>query len=120
MFDSHGWIGQLAPVHHHRELESLEIHRQVARRLDEDPGPVLTRARENVGRWISSRPTDALSGVFSEWEEILAAFSLKDLAAFIVSNDANAVRLRQSSPFAGVLSPREVWDIKRGRRRATA
>jgi hypothetical protein len=36
-----------------------------------------------------------------------------EVAYFMVSESELATRMRQSSPFAGVLSPREVWAIKK-------
>lgn len=106
-------------MHVYREIESLEIHRRIARCLEKDHESVLTRARENLRRRIRARPSDGLSGVYREWEAILSKFSPTELAAFLVSDDPDAVRLRQSSPFAGVLSPGEIWEIKRERRHAT-
>lgn len=107
-------------VHQRREQESLEIHRRIARRLDDDAVPVLEKARANLCRWLASRGEDSLAAVYREWECLLGSLSAAEVSRLLVSEDERSTRLRQSSPFAGVLSPREVWEIKRSCRHAAA
>jgi hypothetical protein len=47
-------VGHNATVHQRREQESLEIHRRIARRLDDDGVPVLDKALGNLCRWLAS------------------------------------------------------------------
>lgn len=107
-------------VHQRREQESLEIHRRIARRLDDDAVPVLEKARGNLRRWLSDRGEDSLAAVYREWESLLGSLTVAQVSALLVAEDERSTRLRQSSPFAGVLSPQEVWEIKRSCRHATA
>jgi hypothetical protein len=100
-------------MHQCREQQSLEMHRRIAARLERDPDAVLAKALANLGRWHERHRGSALEPVFQEWRELLGSMSPAALAGFIAAEDERATRMRQSSPFAGVLSPREVWAIKK-------
>ena len=107
-------------MHQRREQESLEIHRRIARRLDDDAVPVLEKARGSLRRWLSDRGEDSLAAVYREWESLLGSLTVAQVSALLVAEDERSTRLRQSSPFAGVLPPREVWEIKRSCHHAAA
>ena len=111
---------QLETVHHRREQESLEIHRRIVRRLDDEAAPVMEKARANLHRWLSGRGEDSLAAAYREWESLLETLTVAQVSALLVAEDERSARLRQSSPFAGVLSPQEVWEIKRSCRHAAA
>lgn len=89
---SHEWIDQ----------RSLALHEAVAAKLEARP-ELLDVARANLQRWLAASPVAALR----EWQEFLDRTSLPDLLALLRSPDEQAARLRQSSPFAGLLSPKE-------------
>lgn len=89
---SHEWI----------DRRSLALHEAVAAKLEARP-ELLDVARANLQRWLAARPAAALR----EWQEFLDHTSLPDLLALLRSPDEQAARLRQSSPFAGLLSPKE-------------
>ena len=91
----------------------MEIHRRVAAMIATDPDRVLGKARDNLHRWSLARQGSAAGAVLTEWLNLLEKSSPNEVAEFLVSGSARAVRMRQSSPFAGVLPPREVWAIKR-------
>ena len=93
---SHQWI----------EQRSLALHEAVAARLEADP-TLLGIAKANLQRWLATSPQPALV----EWRDVLDRLPLSHLLALLRSNDAHAVRLRQSSPFAGVLTPEERQSI---------
>jgi len=90
----------------HRILDarSLALHCKIKRKIDQHPD-LLETPRRNLARWSESAsgPTPAY---IQEWLEILDQ-PWPDVAAFITSFSDEAVRLRQSSPFAGVLNPQE-------------
>lgn len=90
---------------------SLEISRQVAARLRESPA-VLDVARANLDRW-SRRNADVpgLLRCYEEWRKILDQ-PASEICELLGSESEEAQRLRQNSPFAGVLTPAEVWSIK--------
>ncbi len=86
------------------------MHRLIAERLVAQPEMVIPKALDNLRRWTDGA---CLSGAYAEWHAILVGKKPEEIAALLVSEDEDAVRLRQSSPFAGVLDAREVWKIKR-------
>ena len=80
--------------------------------MEHDPDAVIGKALGNLQAWID-RQQGSPPGVFQEWLDLLNHMPPREVADFIVSDSEEATRLRQSSPFAGVLSPQEVWAIKR-------
>jgi len=90
----------------HRILDarSLALHCKIQRKIDQNRG-LLEVPRRNLARWSESA-SGPLPAYIDEWREILDQ-PWPDVAAFIISFSDEAVRLRQSSPFAGVLNPKE-------------
>jgi hypothetical protein len=73
----------------------------------------LELARDNLKRWSEiNRGSPALLRCYSEWMEILRR-PLSEICAILAAETDEGQRLRQNSPFAGALSPSEVWEIKR-------
>jgi hypothetical protein len=90
---SHEWIDQ----------RSLALDREIAGMLRSQP-ELLERARTTLARWIEQRQP-AVPPVLLEWREILDHWPLDRILMFLESADETARRLRQSSPFCGILSP---------------
>lgn len=90
----------------HRLLEarSLAMHCLAAVKIDRDP-KLLDRVRATLQRW-RERHRNAMPRAFDEWQAILRE-PWPVIAAFITDPGERATRLRQSTPFAGVLSARE-------------
>ncbi len=88
--------------------------------MEQDAIAVITKAKSNLDRWLKHRENDSLCVVYREWENLLVNLSPSEISELIVSEDERATRLRQSSPFVGILTPREVWKIKRGDNHAAA
>jgi len=86
------------------EARSLAMHCLIARKIESDRR-LLAAARRNLEKWIA-RHGDAVPRALEEWREILDR-PWPEIAALITDADEPAVRLRQSSPFAGVLTPGE-------------
>jgi hypothetical protein len=87
--------------HRAAELQALAYHRLVAERLDDD---FVEEARRSLRRWrregrIDSRWAD-------EWERTLEK-PLDQIARVIGADSPRARELRQTSPFAGVLTEQE-------------
>ncbi len=74
----------------------------VAARLRQDRR-ILRRARANLNRWMA-RDGKRVRPVFAEWCRLLECLSANELADFLISDTPLARRLRQSSPFAGLLT----------------
>jgi len=89
------------------DRRSLMMHRIIAERLRANPA-LLETAKSNLKRWNCPERT-----WWREWSAILERHTLPEIAAILERDDEEGRRLRQSSPFAGVLSPQEVWKLKR-------
>ena len=91
------------------ELRSLALHRAVAERLAREPLLVSTALRR-VDGWIAEGTVHPRYA--RRWREILD-LPLDALLATLIDTGEEATDLRQVSPFAGVLSPRERWSVWR-------
>ncbi len=89
--------------HSRLDERSLALHQRVAEKVLDDPA-LLERARGNVRRWQESN--GSLSPALAEWEQILTG-SADQVARFLVERSEKATRLRQSSPFTGILTEPE-------------
>lgn len=87
--------------HELHDRRSLEAHRLIAEKLREDPG-LLEKAKANLARAKMVSESDALL----EWEVVLRA-PLDMICAFLGSESETATRMRQSTPFTGILSEEE-------------
>ncbi len=98
---------------------SLELGRRVAERLRWQP-EVVDFARANLVRWSQQNASvPSLLRCYAEWQQILSR-PVEEICKLLCSESDNAQRLRQNSPFAGVLSPTEVWEVKARFRHAPA
>jgi hypothetical protein len=93
-------------THAQIEERSILLHRVIAHRVSENPA-FLEVARANLRRWVGR---DGERLYWTEWEKLLKG-PLDDILAFMVSPSEKARRLRQSSPFCGILTSRERWKI---------
>ena len=97
----------------HSEIDqvSLEMARRVAERLRHNP-ELREIAYANLARWSRQNAAGgSLLRCYAEWEEILSR-PVEEICELLCSASDNVQRLRQNSPFVGVLSPAEVWEIK--------
>lgn len=93
----------------HQEIDarSLLLARAVAEKIDNDPAREgLQLARENCARWLQRHPARA----HDEWAAILQR-NWTEVRAILLDETEYGQRLRQSNPFAGVLTPQERWAI---------
>jgi len=89
--------------HSRLDERSLAMHRLIAAKVQADP-VLLDKARENVRRWQESDGSPKLA--LAEWEQILGG-PVNQVAQFVTERSERATRLRQSSPFAGILTEAE-------------
>jgi len=83
--------------------------RAVAEAIDRDPSRRgLERARTTCERWRRQAPSPAVE----EWSRILK-LEWEAIRHVLLDPGEQGRRLRQSSPFCGILSPRERWEIYR-------
>jgi len=86
------------------DARSLEMDRLIANRLSENPA-VLDKARGVLANWMASCDA-SVRPAFEKWRSILYG-PLSGVFAVLEGEDERSVRLRQSSPFCGILTPAE-------------
>ena len=86
------------------DQRSLAFDRLTAEKVAADPA-LVERAGATLARWLQTC-SPRVRPVLLEWQGVLDG-PRAELLALLVATDERAVRLRQSSPFAGVLSPAE-------------
>ena len=96
-------------LHGLAEERSLAYHRRVAALLPSRPELIAT-ARQRAEAWASSESRSAPWA--QAWAEILRG-TPGEIAAAIVDPSERGRALRQSTPFAGALGPRERWKLWR-------
>lgn len=94
-------------LHRLADERSIAYHRLIAERLPHQP-EILERARRRVETWMSSGPHVPFYA--RKWAEILAG-DISSIAAFLTERSELAIELRQSTPFAGAITPEERWKI---------
>ena len=105
--------------HSETDQVSLALARCIAERMRWQP-EVLDFARANLARWSrQNRSAPSLLRCYAEWQQILSR-PVEEICNLLCSDSDNAQRLRQNSPFAGLLSPAEVWEVKSRFRHASA
>ena len=68
-------------------------------------------ARANLARWSRQNAgAPSLLRCYAEWQDILTR-PLENVCDLLCAETEEAQRLRQNSPFAGVLPPAEVWTL---------
>ncbi|MEZ5386398.1 MAG: hypothetical protein R3F13_12865 [Prosthecobacter sp.] len=82
---------------------SLARHREIARLLDMESG-ILEKARANAERWLASgNYEEGEAASVREWLSLLDKNRMDQLLEALTSTSENATRMRQSSPFTGIL-----------------
>lgn len=89
------------------EHRSLVMHQAIAVKLIAHP-EYLDIAQANLKRWMSMN--EPVPNCLFEWRNILEQ-PFERIVSQIVEQNERMTRLRQSSPFSGILSPRERWSI---------
>jgi hypothetical protein len=99
--------------HRLHDLRSLAMHAVIAARINRNP-TLLGIARRNLKRWrarFGAKP----DRWWQEWDQLLRR-PWSELAALLTDPHENATRLRQSSPFVGILTApqrRRIYDAFR-------
>jgi len=104
---------QPSPLGSHQFLDKLALayHRAIAARLLADPEAVLDRARSNLKRWMKVHAGTGTVRALEEWQRLLETRTIPELIAIMTEDSDEGQRLRQSTPFAGVLSEEERKEI---------
>ena len=96
---SHPWAND------HDRLDEIRrrTHLAIAAKIDADP-TLLDVPGRNIQRW--TRHFGYLHPAYAEWLRILEC-PWSEVRKLLVADDEKSKRLRQSTPFVGVLSPWE-------------
>jgi hypothetical protein len=89
--------------HSRLDERSLAMHQLIAAKVQANPA-LLDKARDNLRRWQASEGSPKLA--LAEWEQILSG-PVTQVTQFLTDPSERATRLRQSSPFAGILTEAE-------------
>jgi hypothetical protein len=96
-------------THQKIDERSLALAQAVAERIDRDPQREgLLLARENCARWLQKEASPAIL----EWQRLLGQ-DWESVRKVLLDEGQLGQRLRQSTPFCGILTPRERWEIYR-------
>ena len=105
-------------MHNREDYRSWAFHRAIAQKVRDNPA-LLAVAYENLDQWetfpgsVHSRP------LFAKWRSLLGG-PLETLLDRMVEDSDTMQQLRSASPFAGILSDRERWEIVEQTRHSTA
>lgn len=92
---------------------SLEMDRVIAQKIRTNPNLVQV-ALAHIERWLANpNYSESNRQAVLEWKRIIASSTLEEFLTWLESNSEEARRLRQSSPFYGMLTPEERQEILR-------
>jgi hypothetical protein len=109
------------PPQGHQRLDrrSLALHRAIAEKLRANPA-LIAIARDNLERWSLARGRS--QPYWDAWREILD-HPLPYVMDRMIEDSERMTAMRQATPFAGILEPKERWAIyerfEQGRPEAT-
>ena len=90
--------------HRQIDLRSLAFGRAIAAHLQKRP-ELISVAKDNLRRWLTTCSAGTRSTLL-EWQQIIDG-PVEGVIALLTDTGERATRLRQSNPFAGVLSNQE-------------
>jgi hypothetical protein len=100
---------------------SLEMDRVIAAKIRLKP-ELVKIALANIRRWLANPDySESNRQAILEWKEIIETTNVAALITLLKSRSEEARRLRQSSPFCGILTPGErqaifrKYEARRGR-----
>src|SRR5436190_12931000 len=91
----HDWVDE----------RSLALRTAIAQKIRRNPA-LLDVARANLERWKKTL-SDEVKSVFAGWEAMIRDWPLEALLNFVTEKSEHADRMRQSSPFSGILTAAE-------------
>jgi hypothetical protein len=89
----------------HQELDELRRSISLAMVRRFTPREIRAQILANLYRW---KHQGVWGAAYKEWQDIAAGEDDGELFAVMLGRDENAVRLRQSAPFVGLLPKEEV------------
>ena len=97
--------------HEVQNAASLEMACRIAEGLPGHP-EWIDFARANLDRWSRlNADAPSLLRCYAEWRRLLER-DVSEVCAILTAETDEGQRLRQNSPFPGIIPPEEVWEIK--------
>jgi excisionase family DNA binding protein len=93
----------IEPVLTREQLETLWLHRAVAGKVVQNPALLLAAAEINMRRLRRRHPDGPAAQWLDRWEVVLAD-GIETVLDVLTSSGDYAARLRETSPFAGILA----------------
>jgi antitoxin component of MazEF toxin-antitoxin module len=102
----------IRPLHRggfsHQQLDEIKLSLSLAVVRKRTTREIRAKILANLHRW---KLQDSWVSAFDEWDEIARNDDDGLLFAAMLGRDENAVRLRQSMPYVGLLSEKEVRNV---------
>lgn len=95
--------------HERIDRQVADMHRVIAARIRAGDRSIVPHARANLERW-RMQYGGTLPAAYTEWVALLEG-AVGDVLAVLEGTDQESIRKRSSSPFTGILSPTERWEI---------
>lgn len=93
------------------ERRSLFLHEAIVQKILERPDETLQHARRNLQTMRRADKRGRAAPWLDAWDRLLGSNDVGAVVAVLTDpSDPQASELRQNTPFAGVLPPRERWD----------
>ena len=102
------WHKPIMLNHRHIDARSRALAIAVADQLRHQP-ELVDVAKQNIAAWMKGSSSGVRSAL-AEWDIALNG-SIDDVIELLTSEGGKSVRLRQSNPFAGVLSSKQRTEI---------
>lgn len=95
------------------DRRSLELHRLVAGKIRQQP-ELMDLVREKLDRTLGeSRLSESCKDALREWQTIFSLKSFEEILEILVEDSDEGQRLRQSTPFSGILTQQERGEVFR-------
>lgn len=95
------------------DRRSLELNRLVAEKIRRQP-ELMDRVRSSLDHTlIEPRLSESCKDALREWQTILSLKPFEEILSLLVEDSDEGQRLRQSTPFTGIISQEERREIFR-------
>lgn len=110
----HIWTEPLGRPMTREERRSLYLHEAIAREVEAHPYEALRRARLNLATMRRADAGRRASHWLDAWDRLVRGGDVHVVVQVLTDpDDPDARELRQNTPFAGILSPPQRWDVYR-------
>ncbi len=95
------------------DRRSLELNRMVVEKIRRQP-ELMDFVRRNLDRTLNEPVlSESCKNALREWRTILSLKSFDEILGILVEDSHEGQRLRQSTPFTGILNQRERLEVFR-------